>query len=537
FVMSDSKDSTVTYTEVSSAFEDLSDIGSPRVIEPPLPAYVPEPVYPEFMPSEDNVFPAEEQPLPIAVSPTADSPGYIADSDQKEDPKEDPADYPADGGDDDDDDESSDDDEDDDNDDVEEDEENEEEEEHLAPTDLSVIPIVDLVPSAEDTKVFKTDESAPTPPASPHHSIPFSETRPRTTRMSVRPQTPIPFPSREEVDRLLALSTPPSSPLTPLSSPLPQIPSPPFPVSPPLPISPSPLPASPTHPLGYRAAMIRLKAESPSTFHPLPLPPPIILPRTRASMVMMRAVAPSTYYLEPPSGMPPLLPILLPTSSPPLLIPSTDRRAEVPEAELPPQKRLYIAPGPRYEIGEILSAPTARPIRGFRRYYGFVATLDAEIRCDLDREIGQRMTDFVTTVRQDTDEIYGRLRDAQDARSLMSDHLNLLRRDRHSHARTARLMESEARLSCEAWVQSMDASDTARSETQMAALQRPARDPAHADKMAPKRTTRSTPATSTTTTTYVTDAQLKALIDQGVVDALAARDATRSKNGDDNLDS
>ncbi|GJS38928.1 reverse transcriptase domain-containing protein [Tanacetum coccineum] len=42
--------------------------------------------------------------------------------------------------------------------------------------------------------------------------------------------------------------------------------------------------------------------------------------------------------------------------------------------------------------------------------------------------------------------------------------------------------------------------------------------------------TRTTPAT-TTTTTPVTSAQLKALIDQGVTDALAARDASR--NGDD----
>nr|GEY05697.1 reverse transcriptase domain-containing protein [Tanacetum cinerariifolium] len=38
------------------------------------------------------------------------------------------------------------------------------------------------------------------------------------------------------------------------------------------------------------------------------------------------------------------------------------------------------------------------------------------------------------------------------------------------------------------------------------------------------RTTRSSPTTTTTTTTPVTDAQLKALIDQGVADALAARD-------------
>ncbi|GJT21008.1 putative reverse transcriptase domain-containing protein [Tanacetum coccineum] len=54
--------------------------------------------------------------------------------------------------------------------------------------------------------------------------------------------------------------------------------------------------------------------------------------------------------------------------------------------------------------------------------------------------------------------------------------------------------------------------------------------------MAPKRATRSTPAT-TTTTTSVTNAQLKALIDQGVADALAARDADRSMNGDDSHNS
>ncbi|GKD29784.1 hypothetical protein Tco_1240562 [Tanacetum coccineum] len=55
--------------------------------------------------------------------------------------------------------------------------------------------------------------------------------------------------------------------------------------------------------------------------------------------------------------------------------------------------------------------------------------------------------------------------------------------------------------------------------------------------MAPKRTTRSTPATTTTLTTSVTDEQLKRLIDQGVVDALAARDANRSQNGEDSHDS
>ncbi|GKA94032.1 hypothetical protein Tco_0816018, partial [Tanacetum coccineum] len=59
------------------------------------------------MPSEDEVFLAEEQLLPTAVSPTTDSPGYISYSDPKEDEKdleEDLADYPVDRGDDDDDD-------------------------------------------------------------------------------------------------------------------------------------------------------------------------------------------------------------------------------------------------------------------------------------------------------------------------------------------------------------------------------------------------------------------------------------------------
>nr|GEU28822.1 hypothetical protein [Tanacetum cinerariifolium] len=55
--------------------------------------------------------------------------------------------------------------------------------------------------------------------------------------------------------------------------------------------------------------------------------------------------------------------------------------------------------------------------------------------------------------------------------------------------------------------------------------------------MAPKRTTRSSPATTTTTTTSVNDAQLKALIDQGVVRALAVRDADKSQNGEDSHDS
>ncbi|GJV98296.1 hypothetical protein Tco_1553548, partial [Tanacetum coccineum] len=152
--MSDSEDSTVTYTEIPSPYEDLSDIGSPGAEgpifqDPPSPDYVPgpeepeqappspiyvpfvpEPVYPEFLP-EDDVLPVEEQPLPVAASPTTESPGYIPESDPEEDPEEDdeedPANYPADRGDDRDDEEPSDDDDDD------------AEEEHLAPADPAAV--------------------------------------------------------------------------------------------------------------------------------------------------------------------------------------------------------------------------------------------------------------------------------------------------------------------------------------------------------------------------------------------------------------
>ncbi|GKD98441.1 hypothetical protein Tco_1382338 [Tanacetum coccineum] len=93
-----------------------------------------------------------------------------------------------------------------------------------------------------------------------------------TARISIRDEPSISLLPREEVERLLALTTPPPSPLTPLSSPLPQIPSPPLSALPPASVLPASPPVSPIRPLGYRAAMIRLRAETPPTSHPLPLP-------------------------------------------------------------------------------------------------------------------------------------------------------------------------------------------------------------------------------------------------------------------------
>ncbi|GJS08242.1 hypothetical protein Tco_0365038 [Tanacetum coccineum] len=65
------------------------DEREPMFIQPHDPDYVPEPIYPEYIPLEDeHEFPAEEQPLPHVVSPTAESLGYVVESDPEEDPEE-----------------------------------------------------------------------------------------------------------------------------------------------------------------------------------------------------------------------------------------------------------------------------------------------------------------------------------------------------------------------------------------------------------------------------------------------------------------
>ncbi|GJS00783.1 hypothetical protein Tco_0317291 [Tanacetum coccineum] len=231
--MSNSEHSTVTYTSISFLVEDDSDIGSPGVDGPPI---MPEDPYAYIMaayevpplpnyipgPEEDEILPAEEQPLPAAAAlPTADSPGYVPESDPEEepeeddeDPEEDPTDYPADGDDDDVEDED-------------EDKDEEEEEEHPSPAD-SVPPI---------------------------HRM--------TARISIRDEPSISLPPKEEVERPLALTTPPPSPLTPLSSPLPQIPSPPLPI-------PSPPPNIPTHveiPKSCLPLRKRVRFASPTPSH------------------------------------------------------------------------------------------------------------------------------------------------------------------------------------------------------------------------------------------------------------------------------
>ncbi|GKE17089.1 hypothetical protein Tco_1424666, partial [Tanacetum coccineum] len=324
--MSDSEHSTVTYTSVS---EDDLYMGSPGVEvpifevppspdyipgpegppspdyvpgpeepeqAPPSPIYipfVPEPVYPEFLPGDDEVFPAEEQPLPAADSPTHQSPGYIPESDpeedleedDEEDPEEDPADYPADRGDDDDD----------------------AEDEHLAPAEPAAV-------------AYSADQD------------PYIAYR-VTARMSIRTQAPAPFLSEEVAERVLALPTPPPSPLSPYSSPLPQIPSPPLPI--PSPISPTYVEGS----LGSRAAGIRQRDALPSHVH----------------------------------------------------------ETEMPEMCLPLRKRpCRTTPGPGYEVGESSAAGTARqvgPTTARADLYGFADMLEAAPGRRMSRELGYGIRD------------------------------------------------------------------------------------------------------------------------------------------------
>ncbi|GJS81389.1 hypothetical protein Tco_0747930 [Tanacetum coccineum] len=336
---------------------------------PPSPIeipYVPEPEYPEYLvPSEDEA-PMEDQPLPADASPVALSPGYVPDSDPEEDSEEEHADYPADGGDGDDepsgDDTDDDDADDDDEEPFEDEEDDEEEEEHLAPADSSVIPVVDPVPSAGDTEVFETNESAPTP-RPPQIRIPFAQTRLRRARKTVRPEPPMSASMEARIAEHAAAPTPP----------LPVAPSP-------LPL-PSPLTTSPTDagaPLGYRAAGIRMRAAVAS--------PPSLLPST----------SPRTDV--PEAEMPPRKRACLTTPAPGCEIGESSAAGAARQPRPTPEVDTWD------EIVEAMMeiAPT---------------TLEG---------VDQRVTELDTTVRQRTEEFEVRFEEAYDDRAYLNARVNTL---------------------------------------------------------------------------------------------------------------
>nr|GEV63681.1 putative reverse transcriptase domain-containing protein [Tanacetum cinerariifolium] len=493
--MSDSEDSTITYTAMSSPFGGLSDIRPPGVDGPPVmpedpyaylvaafqaspsldyvsgpeyppsPEFFPEPVYPEFMPAEDDILPVEEQPLAAVTSPTTED---DLEEDHEDDPEEHPADW------DEEEDESSNDNEDDDI-----DIEDEEEDEYLAPADSTAValPVVNHEP-------FETGESAATPPPHPAYRV--------TARMSIRPQTPISLPSDTEISRLIAIPTPPPSPLFPLSSPLPHIPSPPLPLL-------SPPPTDPTYeeaPLGYRVARLRWRAE----------------------------------------------------------------REEIPEVDLPLQKRLCTAHTGTYELGESSAVAAAR-LRD--DLYRFVDTVErGKGSTPAAMEVGSRITDAwddlvgaiqeiaPTTVERRRNGMTRLFKEPESTgylgtRDTMLTLLDLWRERpglllRLGHNRWMPVMvpvlgpqAAGTVLTGTDYTKVM--SDSADCSSRTHSDLRGRQSPSTARENGIKRTTRPNPTTTTTTTTTsMTDAQLEVLIEQGVAKALAVHDVDRNTNGDDN---
>ncbi|GKD41802.1 hypothetical protein Tco_1262009 [Tanacetum coccineum] len=414
------------------------DEREPMFVQAHDPDYVPEPIYPEYIPLEDDYeFPAEKQPLP---------PEY--EDDKTEDG---PVDYPMDGEDDGDNDDgdSSGDDADGEDEDDEDEEEEEEEEEHLAPADSAIVVHVDEL-------VFLPKGTEPViPPPSTDITI--------RARITVRPQTSISLPPEAEVERLLAMTTP--------------SPSPPISLSPPS--------------AGER--LVRSMAppahSSPPPAHSSPLLPSSGCP----TQIQTLRIASTQALIDAVTAALPSLP--LPPLPPSLYIPPpVDRRDDIPESEQPPRKRLYLSTlGSRYEVGE---SSTARPTRGRGINHGMV---DAEERRQGIRDVGYgirdtwvdpaeavleiapmtvgevntRVTELAELHEHDTQDLYALLEDAQDSRSRISQRVDmdsqrvdLLMGDRMTLQETVWMVEEEAYASREAWAHSIGLSQATHQELQ-----------------------------------------------------------------------
>ncbi|GJR42765.1 hypothetical protein Tco_1310868 [Tanacetum coccineum] len=165
-------------------------------------------------------------------------------------------------------------------------------------------------------------------------------------------------------------------------------------------------------------------AEDEAPIPPLPpffLAPRIRPPHTRAAMRQMRATAPSTYHSLLPSGTPPLLPIPLPA-------PSTSRRADIPEADTPPRKRLLLTtPRPESKVGESFAAAAARQPG---------PTIETRLR-DTERRmmtalelVNRRITYQVDVCTRESSEFCTRHHDAQKDRAAVRAEVEVLRRER-----------------------------------------------------------------------------------------------------------
>ncbi|GJS13045.1 hypothetical protein Tco_0407517 [Tanacetum coccineum] len=363
-------------------------------IQPHDPDYVPEPIYPEYIPLEDeHEFLAEDQPLPLIVSPTAELLGYVVESD--------PEDY----------------------------EDDEEKEEHLAPTDSAVVvPTIQLVSPPEGTEPV-------IPPPSTHITT-------TGARITVRLQASISLPPEVEVERLLAMPTPP--------------PSPPISLSPPS--------------AGERLA----RCMAPSTHSsPPPVPSPLLPSSGCPTQIQTLRIASTQALVDAVTTASPSPP--LPPLPPSLYIPPpVDRRDDIPQSERPPRKRSCLfALGSKYEVGE---SSTTRPTGGRRVDYRFINTLDAEERrqgiseveyvirdtwMDLAEAVPEiahvtlgvvsgRVAELAELHEHDTHNLYALLEDAQDGRTRISQRVamdsqrvDLLMGDRMTLQKTVWIIEEE----------------------------------------------------------------------------------------------
>ncbi|GJR78736.1 putative reverse transcriptase domain-containing protein [Tanacetum coccineum] len=133
---------------------------------------------------------------------------------------------------------------------------------------------------------------------------------------------------------------------------------------------------------------------------------------------------------------------------------------DIPEAELPPRKRLcLIAPTSRYKVGESSTAAT-RPTRGHKADYRFISTMDAEIRRQRAKEVGYGIRDVWVDPTEAVEE------DGQDRQTQLFQRVDGLVEDRQFHYETARLLDWEAHDSREAWAHSVGLSSAVHYELQ-----------------------------------------------------------------------
>nr|GEW91533.1 putative reverse transcriptase domain-containing protein [Tanacetum cinerariifolium] len=233
---------------------------------------------------------------------------------------------------------------------------------------------------------------------------------------------------------------------------------------------------------------------------PLPpsfLSPHIRPPHTRAAMAQMRAAIPSTYHLLLSSGTPPLSPILLP-------IPSTSHRAEIPEADLPPQNRLLLtAPRPGCEVGESSAAAAARQPR---------PTMARSVDCSF--------VDTMETSRESL-EFYSRHHDAQKDHVAVRAEIEVLRRERLAYEQES-IQTRKALARSEAYSRAL--------ETRVAVLE------TQAHRHEWQRQTADDFAVQHIMRTQALEAEacIDTLEDTGVATAMAEAEASRVRNGYDN---